>query len=184
MLRCAEPAIICRETVKGFILGHWFALRVKPRHEKAVGTSLEAKGFNQLVPLYKCVRHWSDRIKVLELPLFPGYAFCRFQFADRLNVLHTPGVLGIVTAGKAPAPVQDEEIQAIAAIVASQAPAEPAAFLRTGQSVYVRTGPLAGVLGFLQEIKNKRRLVVSVTLLQRSVAVELDTGTVVPAGSG
>ena len=183
MLQCTEPVTIYRGAVKDFRIGHWFALKVKPRHEKTVATSLEAKGYKQLVPLYRCARRWSDRIKVLELPLFPGYAFCRFEFADRLKVLQTPGVLGIVTIGKAPAPVRDDEIQAIATIVSSQVPAEPAVFLRTGQSVFIIKGPLAGVRGFLQEIRNKRSLVVSVTLLQRSVAVELNTDSVVAVGS-
>ncbi len=162
---------------------HWFALRVKPQYEKAVGVSLEAKHFKQLVPLYRSARRWSDRVKILELPLFPGYAFCRFGFANRLEVLQTPGVAGIVSIGKSPAPVREDEIEAISAIACSRASAEPVPFLQTGQLVYVSKGPLAGVQGILQEIKNRRRLLVSITLLRRSIAVELDAESVVASGS-
>lgn len=158
----------------------WFVLRVKPRHEKTVARALGEKGFDQLLPLYRCRRPWSDRIKVLDLPLFPGYVFCRFDFKDGLRVLQTPGVRTVVSFGNGPAPMPDEEIKAIGAIVRSQTPAEPTPFVSCGQLVCITQGSLAGIQGILQQVKNKSRLVVSVKFLQRSIAVEIDASWVVP----
>lgn len=158
----------------------WFVIRVKPRHERTVARALGEKGFAQLLPLHRCSRRWSDRIKVLDLPLFPGYVFCRFDFEDELRVLQTPGVRSVVSFGDGPAPMPEEEIKAIGAIVQSQIPAEPTSFLPCGHLVCITQGSLAGVQGFLQQVKNKTRLVVSVMLLQRSIAVEIDASWVVP----
>jgi transcription antitermination factor NusG len=158
----------------------WFALRVKPRHEKAVGACLAAKTLPQLVPLYKSTRRWSDRDKVVDLPLFPGYVFCHFGFAERLHVLQTPGVRGIVGSRSGPIPVREEEMTAITTIVTTEVQAEPTDFVYEGQRVSVARGPLKGVQGFLQEVRSKKRFVVSVFILQRSVAVEVDAASIVP----
>lgn len=152
----------------------WFALLVKSQYEKSVASALDGKGYEQLLPLYSVSHRWSDRIKQLSRPLFPGYVFCRFDLNKRLGILVTPGVLQVVGAGKVPLPVDDREISAVRSIVESGLQAEPWPFLRVGQRVRIERGSLEGVEGILLAIKKTYRLIVSVTLLQRSVAVELD----------
>lgn len=161
----------------------WFALRVKPRFEKVAGRILQSKGLEGFVPLYKVERRWSDRIKELELPLFSRYIFCRFSPPERLRVLATPGVQSVVGFGAVPLPVADAEIAALQAVMRSGVAAWPWPYLRIGQPVRVEAGPLAGVEGILLEWRNRGRLVVSVTLLQRSVAVEIDRLDVTPVGA-
>ena len=152
----------------------WFALRIRSRCEKNVAAILKEKGFEVFLPLYRCRRRWSDRIKETEEPLFPGYLFCRFDLQKRLPILITPHVILIVGSGKMPVPVDDTEIAALQSIVDSGLQAWPWPFLRLGQTVRVLQGPLNGVEGTLVAFKTGHRLVVSVTLLQRSVAVEID----------
>jgi len=151
----------------------WFALRIKARREKQVADTLRGKGYEEFLPLYRCRRPWSDRIKTQELPLFPGYLFCRFDVNRRLPILVTPGVMLIVGCGRAPLPVEDSEIAALQSIVSSGLQSEPWPYLRIGQRVRIERGSLEGVEGILLATK-PQRLVVSVTILQRSVAVEID----------
>ena len=152
----------------------WFALVVRSQHEKMVASVLHSKGYEEFLPLYSVKRRWSDRIKQLELPLFPGYVFCRFDLNHRLPILITPGVILIVGAGKLPLPVDESEIAALQSIVKSGLETEPWPYLKVGQRVRIERGALEGVEGILTSIKKPFRLVVSVTLLQRSVAVEVD----------
>jgi transcription antitermination factor NusG len=152
----------------------WFALRVKSRCEKVTAAILHNKGYQEFLPLYRSRRHWSDRTKQLDLPLFPGYVFCRFDPHDRLPVLTTPGLVHIVGVAGIPAPIDDREIDAVHAIIKSGLAAEPWPFVKVGNIVRIDYGSLEGLEGILIEIKKRHRLVVSVTLLQRSVAVEID----------
>jgi transcription antitermination factor NusG len=110
----------------------------------------------------------------VEEPFFPGYVFCRFDVRDRMPVLNTPGVVSIIGIGKTPAPVEDAEIAALQGVVKSGCSAQPWPFLHVGQYVRIDAGPLTGLVGRLVEVKKSSRLVISVTLLQRSVAVEID----------
>jgi transcription antitermination factor NusG len=158
----------------------WFALYVRPRHEKRTSYVLEEKGFQTFLPTYITRRRWVDRVKTVELPLFPQYIFCRLSESRRTPVLSTPGVLSIVGIGGCPLPVDSSEIEAIQRVVSSQVAREPYAFLRTGTPVRVETGSLAGLKGTLIEIKRVPRLVLSVTLLQRSMLVEIDRESVSP----
>jgi transcription antitermination factor NusG len=161
----------------------WFAIRARPRWEKLVQQALEGKGYEAFLPLYTSRRRWSDRIKELELPLFAGYLFCRLDLEERrLPVLTTPGVRGIVGIAKTPAPIPDLEIEAVRAIAGSGLAAQPWPFLRVGQSVRIRGGSLDGIEGVLVSSKKHHRLVVSVGLLQRSVAVEVDQAWVEAVG--
>ena len=118
------------------------------------------------------------RIKERETPLFPGYLFCRFNPQDRLPILKTPGVTQIVGYSHVPIPVDEAEIHAIRTLVASGIPNRPCAFFQVGNRVRIETGALHGLEGILLELKGKRRLVLSITLLQRSVAVEIDSEAV------
>jgi transcription antitermination factor NusG len=158
----------------------WFALRVKSRSEKLVSTIARNKGFEEFLPLYQSRRRWSDRFKSVELPLFPGYVFCRLNPEFRLPVLTIPGVMGFVGVGKVPAPIDDAEIAGIQAAMSAGLVAEPYPFLEVGQRVRLAEGPLAGLEGFLVDVRKQQRLAVSVSLLKRSVAVEIDRHWVRP----
>ena len=158
----------------------WFAVRVKSRSEKSVAAIARYNGFEQFLPLYRSRRRWSDRVKSLDLPLFPGYVFCRIDPECRLQLLTVPGVQYIVGAGKTPLPVNNAEIAALQVAAQSGLPAEPWPFLRAGQRVLLEDGPLAGLEGLLVEIRKNYRLLLSVTLLNRSVAVEIDRDWVTP----
>ncbi len=161
----------------------WFALSARRNHEKNVAEILRGKGYEEFVPTYRSRRKWSDRYKELELPLFPGYVFCRFNPARRLPILTTPGVVLIVGNGRVPVPVEDAEIDALRTVVASNLRVEPWPYLRVGERVVIESGSLAGLEGILQEVRKSCRIVVSVELLQRSVAVEVDRSWVRPAGA-
>ena len=161
----------------------WFALQVRARHETGVAGFLEAKGYEQLVPLYKCRRRWSDRVKVTEAPLFPGYLFCRFDPQYRLPILQTPGVIQIVGYKRIPTPIDDIEMRAIQTLIASGRPAQPWPFLAVGNHVRIESGPLCGLDGIVVKLKENHRLVVSISLLRRSVAVEIDSALVGPSST-
>lgn len=161
----------------------WYALSVRPRYEKTAAALLNNKGCESFLPLYKSRRLWSDRVKELDMPLFPGYLFCRFDIHNRLPVLVTAGVLGIVGGTKLPSPIEPSEICAIQAAVECGLAREPWPFLRVGDRVRIERGSLAGVEGILLQVKGRHRLVLSVSLLQRSVAVDIDSAWVRPSSS-
>jgi transcription antitermination factor NusG len=158
----------------------WFALLVKPRHEKVVAAALRTKGFEEFLPLCVVRRKWSDRHKTLEAPLLAGYTFCRFEPGERVRVLRTPGVRKIVGWGASPVPVEEAEIQALQKVIEAGVAASPCPYLRTGQEISIDRGPLSGLNGLLLEVKGHSRLVVSVTLLQRSVSVEVEQDWITP----
>jgi transcription antitermination factor NusG len=161
----------------------WFALQIRMRYEQFAAEHLRSKGYDPFLPVYTCRRRWSDRIKKIDLPLFPGYLFCRFDLQNRLPILVTPGVIQVVGSGKSPIAVDDAEIAAIQAIVQSGLPREPWPFLQIGQKVRIASGPLSGYEGILLNLKGNHRLVLSVSLLKRSVAVEVDSAWVSPISS-
>ncbi len=158
----------------------WFALSVKPRHEKSVAQALRLQLFEEFLPLYREQHAWSDRTEWVAVPLFAGYVFCRFSFADRLAVLNTRGVLRILGAGNIFAPVSEEQIAELRAVVASGLPARPCSYLVPGEMVRVERGPLSGVRGMVLRNKGVTSVVVSVEILQRSVVVEVDSDAVRP----
>ncbi len=158
----------------------WFALRVRANCEKLTGELLRKKGYEEFSPLYRLRRQWSDRVKVVEMPLFSGYVFCRFDVHRRLPILTTPGVVTIVNFGGIPAEIDEAEISAIQTILVSGRLTLPWPYLKVGQRVRVTSGPLRGVEGLLTQMKDELRMVVSVTLLQRSVSVEIDREDVEP----
>jgi len=152
----------------------WFALQVRSRLERSIAANLQAQGYECFLPTYKARRRWSDRVKEVEFPLFPGYLFSRFDLQDRLPVLVTPGVLQIVGIGRNPVPVDENEINSVRRIVRSGFPRQPWPFLQLGDRVRIERGPLYGIEGILLGLKGHHRIVVSVSLLQRSVALEID----------
>jgi len=158
----------------------WYALQVRPRYEKEVSTALKSKDVEDFLPLHSARRRWSDRIKEVREPLFQGYVFCRLNPAIRVPVLTIPGVVQIVGSGKNPTAIDPNEIAALQSVVRSGLPAKPWPFLRVGQPVRIDSGPLQEIEGILISIKGSHRLVVSVSLLQRSIAVEIDRDWVTP----
>jgi transcription antitermination factor NusG len=158
----------------------WFALRVKSRRERVVATAARYKGFEAFLPLYKCRHCWSDRAKIVELPLFPGYVFCRLNEESRFALLTIPGVVHLVSNGKIPMPIDDEEILVIQSAVRLAIPVEPWHFLEVGERVKLSAGPLAGLEGFLVQANDQQRVVVGLTVLKRSIAVELERGWIEP----
>jgi transcription antitermination factor NusG len=160
----------------------WFALQVRTRHEAGVADQLSGQGYDRFLPLYKLRKRWSDRIKEVDAPLFPGYLFCRFNPHDRLPILKTPGVIQIVGFQSGPAAVDESEIRSIQSLVAAGVPHQPWPFLAAGDRVRIESGPLLGLEGILTEVRSSYRLVLSVTLLQRSVAVEIDSASVTAVG--
>ncbi len=152
----------------------WYAIQAKSSREKTASLLLENAGYECLVPISKYMRRWSDRMKEVEMPLFPGYFFCRMDAHNRLPVLMTPGVIQIVGVGKTPIPVEEEEIAAIQRVGKSGLPTMPWPYLEVGHVVGIEEGPLRGLTGIVLRIKSGMKLVLSVSLLQRSLAVEID----------
>ncbi len=152
----------------------WFALMVRSNREKTASLLLENVGYECFLPTSKYRRRWSDRIKETEVPLFPGYLFCRMNPHNRLPVLMTPGVIQIVGVGTTPVPVEEEEIAAIQRVGKSGLSTMPWPYLEVGDAVGIDDGPLRGMQGIIVKIKSGLKLVLSVSLLQRSVAVEVD----------
>ena len=140
-------------------------------------------GLETFLPQYVSIRRWSDRVKRLEVPLFPGYLFCRFDERNRLPVLTIPGVVHIVSVNRVPAPIDDGEIAAIQTAVRSGLPLSPHGFLKTGEPVRVVDGPLRGVEGILTGEAANHLMVISISLLQRSVAISVQPEWLVPASA-
>lgn len=157
---------------------HWYAIRTRSRFEATTSASFRDKGLTTFLPTYLSRRQWSDRVKELRLPLFPGYVFCRFDASDHYRVLNSPGVVHIVSAGDTPTPVEDVEIDAVRRICESRFAAAPWLDPVAGQRVIIVQGPLRGIEGTFVRMKDQCRLIVSISLLKRSVSTELDLGWV------
>lgn len=158
----------------------WFALRVKPQHERTVSYALHKRGFECYVPLHKALRRWSESLKELDLPIFPGYVFCRMDPAQSPGILATPAVYNLVGRGAVPAPVEDHELHMIQRIEQAGLPVIPWPYLKEGQRVGIARGPLAGVSGLLAISNKSWHVVVNVQLLQRGVAVTVDRSDLAP----
>jgi transcription antitermination factor NusG len=159
----------------------WFAIRVKSRCEWAVSEALRQKGYEEFLPLYWSRRRWSDRIKLLQLPLFSGYLFCRFSLADRVSIVSIPGVVLVVGSGKIPLPIEAQEVEAIRKAVNSGQKVVPWPRLEIGRAVKIEEGSLRGLEGVLLRFKGTNQLILSVQLLQRAVAVEIPENWVSPS---
>jgi transcription antitermination factor NusG len=159
---------------------HWFALQVRARWESSTAVLLTGKGYSTLLPTYRKKARRNTRRKEVNAPLFPGYVFCQFDPQKRLPILITPGVIAVVSCGRIPLPVADEEIAAIQTIISSGLRAEPWPYLEVGQTVRVVDGSFEGLEGILIQFKGNQRVVVSISLLRRSVAVEIEKLSVRP----
>ncbi len=165
---------------------NWYAIYIKHNHERKSADLLARKGIEVLLPLYKSVRCWKDRKKSLAMPLFPGYVFLRSSLRNKIEILSTPGVFFIVESAGHACPIPEHEIQAIRTIEQSGALFEPHPFLKSGEFVRIRSGSLSGITGIYLKPKNKHRVVVTIELLRKAVAVEVDATNVekisAPAG--
>lgn len=160
----------------------WFALQVRTRWEGSTSVLLVGKGYETLLPTYKIKKRWNGKLREVNAPLFPGYVFCRFEAQQRLPILVTPGVIAVVGRGRVPLPVDEREITAIQTVVSSGFRAEPWPYLEVGQKIRIERDSLTGLEGILVNFKGSHRIVVSVSLLQRSVALEIDRSCVRSVG--
>lgn len=158
----------------------WNAIYTRHQHEKIVADNLNRIGVEVFLPTYNVIRQWTDRKKCLSLPLFSCYVFLRNCFEQRWEILSTPGVHSFVMFAGRPAPIPDLEIEAIRKAAMSGLRIEPHPFLRCGDRVRVSSGPLAGTEGVLVRRKGSYRLVLSLQLLAKSIAVEVDAFSVQP----
>ena len=156
----------------------WVAIHTRHQHESLAARSLAYKGYEVFLPQYTSVRRWSDRTRELPAPLFPGYVFLRGELEHPIGILTTPGVLGLVGFAGVPAMIPDGEIEAVRQTLARRVRVEPHPFLNCGEWVRVKDGPLEGLEGILVRKKSQFRLVLSVQLLQKSAAVEVDAWSI------
>jgi transcription antitermination factor NusG len=151
----------------------WYAIYTRHQHEKMVAQILTGKGFNTFLPLYATTHRWKDRTKALTLPLFPCYVFIKGGIERRLQIVTTPGIHGLVISGGQPAAIPEMEIEAIRRVVESGVRVEAYPYLKCGNRVRVKSGPLAGIEGILVRKKSISRLVLSVDMLGTSAAMEV-----------
>ncbi len=176
----SQPEVSNSVLPADYLEARWYAAHTNPRHEKSVQQLMDGYHIECFLPLYKSIRRWKDRRKELELPLFPGYIFVHIPLKDRMNALRIPGVVQFVSFQGKPARLPDAEIEALRNGLARSAGIEPHPYLTVGRKVRVRNGPFFGMDGVLVRRKEKYRVVLSIHLIQRSVAVEVDEGDVEP----
>ncbi|HVB56355.1 MAG TPA: UpxY family transcription antiterminator [Candidatus Acidoferrales bacterium] len=159
----------------------WYAAYTCANHEKRVAAELHARTVEHFLPVYSSIRRWKDRRVILDLPLFPGYVFVRLALRNRLRVLQIPGVVQLVGFNGKSAALPDEEMEILRSGLSQGLCAKPHPFLTMGRRVRITGGPFAGLEGVLKRKRNSMRVVVSLSLIQRSVAVDVDIADVAPA---
>lgn len=159
----------------------WYAAYTQANHEKKAALEISRRGVETFLPLYRTARRWSDRRVELEMPLFQGYVFVHLALSDRLKVLEVPGVVRIVGFGGLPAPLPEEQINILRAGLSGSLRAEPHPYLNAGRRVTIKRGPLSGMQGVLLRRKGSCRVVISISLIQRALSVDLDMADVEPA---
>ncbi len=173
-----QNAAVLLEQEHAMSQARWYAAYTCANHERRVGAELGAREVEHFLPLYSSVRRWKDRRVSLELPLFPGYVFVRLALCERLRVLQIPSVVRLVGFGGLPTPLPDTEMEIMRGGLSRSLRAEPHPFLAVGRRVRITGGPFAGLEGVLKRKKSSLRVVVSLELIQRSVAVDVDAADV------
>jgi transcription antitermination factor NusG len=163
---------------------HWYAVYTCANHEKRVAQQLAEREVEHFLPLYTSVRRWKDRRVQLELPLFPSYVFVRLALHDRFRIVQIPSVVRLVGFGGLPTALPDTEMEILRSGLSQHLRAAPHPFLNVGRRVRITGGPFAGLEGILKRKKSNLRVVVSLNLIQRSVAVDVDAADVMPIASG
>jgi transcription antitermination factor NusG len=158
-------------------------VHTRSRHEKRVRQQLEGKSLEVFLPIYESVHRWNDRSAAVSVPLFPGYVFARLRLADRMQVVTVPGVVRLVSFQGCPTPIPDAELAAVRDCCARHLRMEPHPYLVVGKRVRIKDGPLAEMTGILVRRKGRCRLVLSITSIERSLAVEVDASDVEPVGA-
>lgn len=177
----AKPNSISAETFSSPAqnsVPHWYVAQTCAQHERRVSEQLGQRSIEKFLPLYERVSQWKDRRVRLHVPLFAGYVFVRFALGDRLRVLELPGVVRLVGFGTQPAALPDAEIESIRNSLNLHLCAEPHPFLSIGERVRIHRGPLEGVEGILVRKRSSIRLILSVELIQRSIALEINAADV------
>jgi transcriptional antiterminator NusG len=151
----------------------WYAVYTWARHEKTVASQFEQRGLKHFLPLYLTVRNWNKRTVRLSLPLFPSYVFVQTLPADHFRPLQVPGVVHYVGNHKA-SPIPDDEIDGLRRVLLSGVGVAPHPYLAPGNAVRISSGPLAGLSGVIERTKSGCRFIVSVNMIMRSVAVEVN----------
>lgn len=159
---------------------NWYAVYTRSRHEKVVAEALQQRTVEHFLPLYETVRQWKNGRFKVQLPLFPGYLFVHIALADRLRVLQVAGVVRLVGFNGTPAALPSAELQIIRHALEKGIEAEPHRYLKVGQRVRVNSGPMQGLEGILLRRRGRPRVVVSVDLIMRSVALDIDAAEVEP----
>jgi transcription antitermination factor NusG len=176
----AERASISLVSDLAMVKPHWYAIYTRARHEIRVAEELDARTVEHFLPLYSSVRRWKDRSVHITLPLFPGYVFVRLALEHRLRVLQIPSVVRLIGFGGLPTALPDEQVEILRSGLAEHLNAQPHPFLTIGRRVRIVRGPIAGFEGILQRKKNSFRFVVSIELIQRAFAVEVNAADVQP----
>jgi transcriptional antiterminator RfaH len=153
----------------------WYALTVQPKHERISADILEERGFEPFAPFY--LDKQPRRAATLR-PLFPRYIFCRFEYDHRAEVMKTLGVIDVVKFGPVAESIPDNEISAVRLFIESGAEVFPVPYVHTGDKVRIEYGPLIGHEGVVIRERGEALLVVSIPMLQRSIAVTLDRDAV------
>jgi len=166
--------------MNAYLQSYWYAVYTCANHEKHVAAELHARTVEHFLPLYRSVRRWKDRRVTLDLPLFPGYVFVRLALRDRLRVVQIPSVVRLVGFGGLPTALPDTEMDIMRSGLSQSLRAEPHPFLTVGRRVRISGGPFARLEGVLKRKKSILRVVVSLELIQRSVAVEVSAEDIEP----
>ena len=180
-LNRAEPPIsesAGGEAAGGEFAPQWFAAYTQPNHEKSVARQMNERSIPHYLPLYESVRQWKDRKMRLDLPLFPGYVFVRMPLQNRLTVIQVPSVIRLVGFGGEPAAIPEAELMAIRTCLDHDCKLQPHPVLLAGQRVRITRGALTGIEGILVRKKGISRLVLSIGLITRAVAVEVNIGEI------
>jgi transcription antitermination factor NusG len=182
--RIVEAETFAAHELEAYVQPRWYAAYTRANHERRVADQLAERGVENFLPQYESVRKWKDRRVRLHLPLFPGYLFVHIALQNRLNVLQVPGVAWLVSFAGRPVPVPEEEFAKIREFMSQGLRVEPHPFLTVGRAVRVKSGPLAGMQGILLRRKGNFRVVISIELIQRSMAVEVSGFELEPEALG
>src|SRR5580765_184332 len=174
----SELNSLAENTVQSQML--WYAGYTASRHEKRVAEHFAQRGVEHFLPLYETIHRWNNGRHRVHLPLFPGYIFVRIALKDRLRVIEVPGFVRLVGFNSLPCPLPEVDINRMKEALNKGVLAEPYPYLTVGTRVEIRNGPMQGMTGILLRRQNKCRVVISVDLIMRSMAVEVEASDVVP----
>jgi transcription antitermination factor NusG len=174
----SELSSLAEDTLHSEML--WYAGYTASRHEKRVAEHFAQRGVEHFLPLYETIHRWNNGRHRVQLPLFPGYIFVRIALLDRLRVIEVPGFVRLVGFNGLPYPLPEADINRMKEALNKGVLAEPYPYLTAGTRVEIRNGPMQGMTGILLRRQNKCRVVISVDLIMRSMAVQVEAGDVVP----